>query len=271
MLFSCYNRMDYTRRAICQLIETNSTQTLFVVVDDGSEDGTLGTLNNLNDMYENIHIIETGGGSYYSRSMLQGMEYIKNEHIYSDYIVLINDDVDFNDSTLDRMITYSRENENAVIVGPTQNSEGNRSYGGVRYSKKGLKITQERVIITDSDNSCNTFNANCVLIPWAVFEKVGVYDRHYVHGLADFDYGLRMSGYGVNILQFPYYIGKCNRNSIKGTWRDITLKRFERLKMKESPKGDPIGPWFYFLQRNFGLASAVVYSLSPYVRIMFGK
>ena len=40
---------------------------------------------------------------------------------------------------------------------------------------------------------------------------------------------------------------------------------------KENIKGAPTKQWFYFLKKNFGYMAAVKGTLSPYIRILFGK
>ena len=49
------------------------------------------------------------------------------------------------------------------------------------------------------------------------------------------------------------------------------MKRTERIKRKESIKGAPTKQWFYFLNKNFGVFSAIKGSVTPFVRIIIGK
>jgi GT2 family glycosyltransferase len=118
---------------------------------------------------------------------------------------------------------------------------------------------------------CDTFNANCVLIPFNVFQKLPNIDKKYTHSLGDFDYGLEAGRRGVPIVVSDFFVGKCNDNPSSGTWRDVTLSRRERLKKKESPKGLPRREWFYFVRKHFGFLSACISSMTPYVRILIGK
>lgn len=38
----------------------------------------------------------------------------------------------------------------------------------------------------------DTFNANCVLLPFGTFKRQLVIDSHYMHILGEFNYGLEM-------------------------------------------------------------------------------
>ena len=70
---------------------------------------------------------------------------------------------------------------------------------------------------------------------------------------------------------YDEYVGVCPYIDLKGGWSDTSLSRLERLKKKESIKGAPFKPWFYFLKKNFGWTQALLHGFTPYVRIMLGK
>ena len=122
--------------------------------------------------------------------------------------------------------------------------------------------------IDEWQQEADTFNANCVLIPYKVFVKVGPIDSHYIHSLGDFDYGLELKRHG-NILHVSKdYCGICDINSIENTWVDVSLDIKERVRRKEAIKGAPTKQWFYFLKKNFGIGNAIFGSLTPFVRIL---
>ena len=113
-------------------------------------------------------------------------------------------------------------------------------------------------------------NANCVLIPFYWFRRAGAMDRHYRHSLGDFDYGLALRDAGAKLHVSRDYVGICCDNPVAGTWHDKSLGRIARIKKKETVKGDPAGPWFYYLRKHFGLFTAIRSSLTPYIRILLG-
>jgi GT2 family glycosyltransferase len=112
---------------------------------------------------------------------------------------------------------------------------------------------------------------NCLLVDRDVFMETPNFDEHYIHTLADFDYGLTMKRNGIRCFVASGYVGICAKNDSKGGWTDRSLSRRERMKQKESIKGAPFRPWFHFLKKNFGVKRAVIYSATPYIRILLGK
>ncbi len=289
VLLTCFNRKEKTVACIKSLAEGNKDYDFeFIVVDDGSKDGTIDAVEALENKIPNAEIVtEKGDGSlFYSGGMRRAMD-IAKERPESDYYVLANDDVVFDANILGRIIgsginsTKDRKEQdigidkrdncrksNTVIVGAMRDSKGNCSYGGIRYVK-GIHYTTVKP--SDSDRSCDTFNANFVVIPKEVFLTVPTMDENYRHSFGDFDYGLSIKRAGFCIEVSDFFVGVCNNNPSSGTWRDRSLTRAERIKKKESIKGAPAKQWFYFLKKNFGIGYAIVYSVTPYLRIILGK
>ena len=268
-IFTCYNRKQKTKKCIETIEECNPTcDFTFVVADDGSTDGTYEMLQDLQSK-ANIHIVRGKGDWFYSGGMHIGMEYaLQNLPHDFDYFLMMNDDVIFFENSIQCMISQSISQGDAVVVGAMCNDCGELSYGAVKYTS-GYKY--RKMDIQEWEIPTDTFNANCVLIPYNAFEKVGAMDPFYRHSLGDFDYGLSLKKAGYDIFQSKEFAGMCNNNNSKGTWTDTSLSRTERFRRKESIKGAPTKQWFYFLKKNFGLPIAIKGSLTPYIRILIGK
>lgn len=268
VIFTCFNRREKTGTCIRSLVSGNPKLDFeYIVVNDGSTDGTGEMLEKMKTEY-NIHHINSYSNLYYSRGMRIGMSFLKTNNIDSDYVLILNDDVLFFERSIEKLICQSREKEDSVIVGVTCDANRNYTYGAIKY-RKGIQYYGVGVAFPDTN--CDTFNANCVLIPRYIFNDVPSMDSHYIHGLGDFDYGLSISKRGYKIYPSNEYIGECVNNSQKGTWTDTSLNILERIQKKETPKGAPLKPWFYFLKKNFGLGYAFLYSLTPYLKIVLGR
>lgn len=266
-LFTCFNRKDKTRQAVKGLVEGNPDVAFsFVVVDDGSSDGTAEMLMT-EDFGAEIRVLRGDGNLYYSGGMAMGMAEILSSGEEAQFLLMMNDDVRFSPGCIQALIAQSRAQGNAVIVGATCDTEGKLSYSAILY-EKGIhyRFLAPGETAVDAD----TMNANCVLIPFPWFKRAGVMDRHYRHSLGDFDYGLTLRDLGAKLHVSREYVGVCCDNPSAGTWHDRSLPRLTRLKKKESVKGDPVGPWFYYLRKHFGLPTAIKSSLTPYIRILLG-
>ena len=307
ILLTCHNRGETTLRSL-NSIDDEEFKIDYLVVDDASTDGTVGLLRAWNEKETsgsekaytddiphrksvgNLKIIEGDGNLYWAGGMRKGMEILlkldertgttqeiqqgedrKIQRIVSyDYLMMINDDVEFYPGAIQKMIRRSQDKGNMPVTGATKSSEGSTSYGGVLYDMKRAKPRQ--IDIRDADRTpVDAMNCNAFLLPWEIFRKAGSFDRTYVHSLADYDYGFTLKRMGYKVWLTDSYVGECDDNPVINTWRDTKLPRMVRLKKKESVKGLPREQWYYYLKKNFGIRQAVWHSITPYIRILIGK
>lgn len=264
VILTCFNRKDKTINCINKLIN-NRAIIDFIVIDDNSSDGTAEVLTTI----KSVEVFKGTGNLYWSRGMHVGIEKYLNRENKSDYVMLVNDDVDFKAGIVDRMVQFNNESTE-VLVGATCGSNGEFTYGGMKLNVPCKKDIYHHVMI-DDDLECDTFNCNCVLFPDEIIRKIGNFDSHYTHSLADIDYGFMVKRGGFMIKTTNFYVGICNTNSTVGTWKDNSLSRIQRIRKKESVKGAPFKEWFYFLNKNFGIFYALKYSITPYLKILMGR
>lgn len=173
--------------------------------------------------YPNVCLIQGTGSLYYSGGMRKAIEKAKQQDLsVFDFILLVNDDVDFYEGSIKRLISYLG-GEEAIMVGATENN-GNLSYGGVIMTSR-FRPTYKKVMSYNEKRKCDTFNANCVLIHRLIFEKLGNIDPVYEHGMGDYDYGLEARHKGVTIYVSDFFVGQCSQNTVEGTWNDKRLRR----------------------------------------------
>ncbi len=266
VIFTCHNRKEMTLRCVESLSEGNPNCELrFIVVDDGSTDGTTDELKELQESYR-ICLIKGDGNLYYSGGMRVGMERAREEgYRDTEYILLVNDDVDFYAGAIEQLIAQSREQGDACIVGAVQTATGEQSYGAIRYTRG---IRYEMLRVDQWKELADTFGGNCVLIPHGDFVRTEGIDACYLHTLGDFDYGLQLKRNGVRIHSSKEFVGICEKNSVQGTWMDRSLSVRERIQKKEAPKGAPSKQWFHYLKKNLGMKYAVVHTITPYIKIL---
>lgn len=266
-IFTCHNRKEKTMRCLDSLIRNNpSISFSFIAVDDKSTDGTRKALSR----YENMQIISGNGQCYYSGGMRLGINHAKNQCAQYDWILLFNDDVVFFPSSIEKLVAYSPATHDEIITGAICDEYGKLSYGGVLKTSR-FKPSFQIVMSLNTHISCDTFNANCVLIPAKIFKYLPNIDHCYTHSMGDFDYGLETKKRNISITVSNFFVGMCSDNPLDGTWRDIHLSRWERLLKKEKPKGLPIREWFHFVKKHYGFPCACVSSITPYIKILLKK
>lgn len=267
LILTCYNRKEKTTNCIRSVLDSNEQiQIEIVLVDDKSTDGTKEAVR---ELAPRIHIVEGTGGLYWNGGMHIGMEYALKKIPDAKYYVMLNDDVEFYPGVFEAM-ARELDDKTEVLVGATQADDNSLSYGGIVYkNRKSLKL---RTVGPDEPGvCCDTFNANCVMIPAEIFKEAGATDSAYTHSMGDFDYGFTIQRMGYPIHVFHEYVGRCNDNPAAGTWQDTSLPVLKRLRLKEGAKGLPFKDWFRFLRKNFGLDVAIVRSFTPYIKILLRR
>ena len=255
VVMTCHNRKNKTVNCLAKLHDGN-TKYLYhhIVVDAGSTDGTAQAVEAAD--YSDVQLVNAEPTLFWNGGMYRGIdEGMKHADEY-DYMLLVNDDVDFAPGIIDTLVDYAErpEKKGSVIVGPTCSDKGEFSYGGILYNSR-----------------CTTFNANCTLIPMDIMRTVKNVDPYYKHSMGDFDLGFRITRMGRRIYVMPEYVGTCNDNPLEGSWQDTALGIRKRIKLKESCKGLPFKDWFHYLHKNFGFLTACVRSVTPYIKIFIGK
>lgn len=270
VILTCYNRKDKTINCVKSLVKKNSNVHFeFIVTDDNSSDGTAETLKQLP---YTIYILHGSGKLFWCGGMRKGIEYFFDiEHNQYDYVLLVNDDVEFGENTISRLISQNNYRDDTVMVGATCDRNGEITYGLQKQLHLFRENTNQLQDISGIEVEGDTFNANCVLIPVKVLLNTGNMDQRYTHALGDFDLGYRMKRMGYHIVSSCEYVGVCEKNKFENTWIDNSLPRLVRIKLKESPKGSPFGEIFHFYRTNYGLMYAVVRSTFPYIKILLGK
>ena len=145
ILFTCFNRKDKTEKCINSLVNNKDFDLEFIIVDDGSTDGTKEMFKSLQDEVK-LTVLDSGGDAYYSGGMRIGMEYIKNnEGVDFNYVLLVNDDVLFCDDCIDKLVQQNQKQGKSVTIGATCDSKNQLTYGLIQYTE-GIRYNRARDI-----------------------------------------------------------------------------------------------------------------------------
>jgi len=262
VLITCHNRASQTIHCLKQLFNQRGLGHEFILdlylVDDNSSDGTADLIH---AQFPLVNIIKGTGELYWNRGMHLAWETAAEKGTYTWYLWL-NDDTFLHDNALSCMISVDREK--SIVVGATTGQKGDEiTYGG--FSRK-----HQLLVPNNKAQECSYFNGNCVLIPKIVFEKVGNLDTLFHHALGDFDYGLRATKKGIQLVLAPIPIGTCEEHTEVPTWSNHRYNLVERLKNLYSPlSGCSPSEFFKFENRHYGISMAVLHFCTMHLRALF--
>lgn len=269
ILIASHNRKLLTLRCLESVdsqVLPSSVRVRVVLVDDGSTDGT-STAIRLH--HPDVDVVTGSGQLFWNGAMRIAIE--RALHLKCDFILLLNDDTTLARNAIATMLeTYDilarAGSSKSIIVGSVKDPNRDRvSYGGFRVASKWLPLKLERVLPADTPTPCDTFNANCVLIPRLVLDILGNLDGGFTHSMGDIDYGLRARKSSCGCWVAPMYMGECEINRRSDQWKPARGKTLDRWRKLTSVKGLPPKEWLLLTSRHGGFFWPLLW-LNPYVR-----
>ena len=247
-LLACHNRRELTVASIASLNEQplDGAQIDVVLLDAASPDGTADAVES---RFDNVTVLRGHADLFWARGMHAAFRHAVDHGPY-DFYLWLNDDTILDSGAIHRLFAtheqLSRDHsEPTIVVGATRDPDtGEVTYGGIRRSAVGSPLRFESSP-PDADRplAVDTMNGNCVLIPQAVVERIGIIDPQYFHSLADFDYGLRAQEAGCRVWVAPGTIGTCKANTLPAS-------RARRLRsVFDGPQRLRLREWYTFARR----------------------
>ncbi|MXV17407.1 glycosyltransferase family 2 protein [Hufsiella ginkgonis] len=252
VMASCYNRKQTTLRFLQSLTVQPAfanNETDVYLLDDGSTDGTAAAIA---EKFPFVKVVPGSGALFWAGGMRTVWQHARAQKDY-DLFLLCNDDVVLFENALgDLVAQYERVNKTGVIlVGSTLSEQsGKLSYGGFILRKPGhckydpvLPDEQELV-------RCHLGNGNILMVDRATVQKIGIFTEAYTHYFADFDYTLRASQSGIDILVPPGYYGYCEDDH-GNKWLPGSIPLKERIRYLYSPKGMAFSEHLLYIKKHF--------------------
>ena len=267
-LMSCFNRKKYTLRCLKQLLNDIPAEIVFDVylLNDGCTDGTPVEVK---EQFPHVNIIDGDGSYFWNRGMHRAFE--EAYKLKYDFYMWINDDVLFYKDVVQHLVesydSVKNECEESIIVGYTlDQTETEVTYSAFCEKKAIIPLTFERVNPSEKLEEADNFHGNCVLIPAAVVDKIGLNDSTYRHGFGDADYGLTAVRNGCKVLLTNYPVGICDKNDANWSITRDKMSLKERYRRLNSIKQRPLNEWLYF-KKKFGGARWWLRFICPYIKI----
>lgn len=270
VIMACFNRREKTLSCLRSLFAAAGGQeglrlTVYLS-DDASPDGTAEAVAR---QFPAVVVLHGSGSQYWCGGMRQAMAAAIASGP-SDYYLWLNDDVLLFPESL-RTLLHTADSEGRrlgeapIVVGATRDPvSGKTSYGGRTQSRPLRPLYLDMVEPGDVPRRCTTMNGNCVLLPRSAVDRLGNLDPAFVHGLADWDYGLRATRAGVPIFLSPGHVGSCAVNPGPGAARAAPASPRAAWRDAVGPKAFPVGAWKEYTRR-YGGPLWFFYWLRPYL------
>lgn len=280
VLLTCYNRKLKTLACLAGLYDstkvynTRAEEKIEIEVyltDDGCTDGTAVALK---EKFPNeiIHILQGTGNMFWARGMCFAWEEARKRHSEWDYYLLMNDDTIMLENGMDELfkaLHYSVANYQAegIISGITCSTTNPNeiTYGGDVIPNK-INGRQIRLGKSDHPQMVDMTNANILLVPSAVVDKIGIFYSGFNHSSADNDYTLMARRHNIPVLITAEACGQCDNDHGSSSLRQdkiLSMSLSERKAYYSHPLHST-HDYLTFIRRNMPLR----YPLSWLFRMM---
>jgi GT2 family glycosyltransferase len=205
-----HNRKALTLSCLERLSKVDDSQfdLKIVVVDDGSTDGTDQAIK---QAFPEVELLKGNGNLWWSGATNLGVMYGTERN--ADYVLTLNDDVDFSEGFIEHMLGTACTNPNTIVcalVCYETNREIVMSAGRWRSGRLRQNITLGHAGKTVSSIGAELMeseleNGYTMLIPKAIFDTIGFFDdNRFPHHMGDMDFVLRARECGYRVLVNPH-------------------------------------------------------------------
>lgn len=257
---ACHNRREITKRCLhlLQEIQVSPLHLDICVFDDGSQDGTS---NMIRKEFPSVEIVSGSGENFWAKSM-SILHNMLNDQKHDGFLML-NDDVQLFDDSLQRLYAAIYKYPNSIIVGAMVGFQGVTTYSGLRCIKSGNYYRMITQIPSDVFVEVDSFVGNFVYIPKSVSNLIGFLNGNYSHHYADVEFGIRASKSRISILLMPDFVGICESNTVRTRYMNQEIPLIRRFKELNSRFCFPIRDHLMFY-RNIGGKLWIYYFVRSY-------
>lgn len=229
VLLTCHNRQAKTYRCLQSLKEAfavynkNAKELIELEVyltDDGCTDGTVDAAISVFSDQSVMHILHGDGNLFWAGGMRFCWQEAMKRHDEWDYYLLINDDTEMMNNLFDELLSaqkFSIEQfgQEGLISGITCAKEDPKklTYGGSVWENRFL-ATRCLLKPNGQPQLCDLTNANILLVPRKVVDRLGIFYEGFRHGNADYDYSNSARKAGIPVVLTANFCGRCDRDHL---------------------------------------------------------
>ncbi len=233
-----FNALEYTKKSVRTILDHTRIPYEIIFVDNGSTDGTVEYLKDLQNRYAHIRTIFNSKNKGFAQGNNQGALKARGE-----YLLFLNNDVLVSDGWLEDLVAAIRLDPYIGMVGPITNSiSGLQRVEKVPYrDENGFHqfAAQVRQVNKGKITPRRRIAGFCMLMPKKVFQELNGFDVHFGTGnFEDDDLCLRLRNYQLAIMVhegvFIHHYGSQTFKANKIAY-DQSLKKKARIFFRKWP------------------------------------
>jgi GT2 family glycosyltransferase len=206
VVIPAHNRRKITLECLAKLtnIVVEGASLDVIVVDDGSTDGTSAAIR---EKYPYVTLLRGNGSLWWSGATNLGVQYALKNNV--NYVLALNDDVEFEFDFIARMLETASEFSKAIVCGlicyeykrDIILSAGRYRSGFLGYKTPARHVNEDAKALNEQILESELESGYAMLIPAELFKLIGFFDeKRFPHHMGDMDFVLRARKAGYHVL-----------------------------------------------------------------------
>lgn len=245
VLLTCHNRRVKTKNCLQSLKEAlavyaNEAKEKVCIeiflTDDGCTDGTAEVARGVFADDKVLHILQGDGNLFWAGGMRFCWREAMKRHTEWDYYLLLNDDTELMPNVFAELFGAERfamehYGKEGIVSGITcaKDDPTKLTYGGDVWVNRFLS-TKRRLEPNGEPQLCDFTNANIMLVPMSVVDRIGIFYDGFQHGKADNDYANTARKYSIPVVLTANFCGRCDNDHVDG---DSLAHKISSMSLKE--------------------------------------
>ena len=200
-LIPIHNNIEETLKCLECIQHQTYTDYEVVIINDGSDDNSSSTIKN---KYPDTVIIEGDGNMWWAGALYSGIDCVLRRAYNSDYILMLNNDLIFNDDYFETLVKGANINPDTIIGSLCKNQKSNGLIdSGVTIDWPHLKFTHKEVLENGDDfiHNVDVLSTRGLIVPVYIIKDVSNFIPHRIrHYLSDYEYTIRIKKCGWKLL-----------------------------------------------------------------------
>lgn len=211
IIIPVYNRIRKTIKCLDSIFKQNRKDIKIIIVDDGSTDKTKKIIN---DKYSKIIMLNGTGSLFWTGAVQFGINYVLSICHQKDWVLLANNDVEFDNGCIDKLVTLSEKYNRKIIAGALSVDLKDKNtivksgtivkswFFNLNYQiLNKCKISN---IKSKKEIEANLLTGRCLLHPVEIFKKIGNYNSEKLpHYGGDDEFTARARSIGFRLFVLP--------------------------------------------------------------------
>ncbi len=201
ILIPIHNNIAQTRKCLSCIRTQTYTNCEVVIVDDGSTDNSSQIIKH---EYPDTTILQGDGNLWWAGALFLGIERILKEAGDKDFLLILNNDVTFDEKYIETLINCSKDSQNAIIGSLCIESEtGKIADSGPIIDWSKLKFSIKPLVDDNKDmiEGLDTLSTRGVLVRISIIKNIGNFiPEQLPHYASDYEYFIRAKKMGYKLV-----------------------------------------------------------------------